>query len=524
MRLHCQLVNIHPVAFHLCVAPCCCNVRLLWFCISIPVLFPFCLKITIMAEKTHVSLVVAGHVDAGKSSLTGRLLYDLGGIDEREMAKLRKIAEELGKPSFAFAYFMDNQKAERERGITIACNTKEFYTERYHYTIIDAPGHRDFIKNMITGSSQADVALLLCPADGGSFIASIAKGDHKTGEVPGQTRNHARLLNLLGIKQLVVGVNKMDSLNSDGVPYTESRYKEIATELRRILLQEGWTKDQVENQIPILPLAGFEGENLLTPSTKMPWWTGVDIKVATTGATVRVVCLLDALNNMVNLPPRNVEAPLRAPVSNCLNIKGVGDVLTMRIEQGSVNKGDEVIFLPTHTTSNPCTGKVFSIEMHHKEHPTAGPGDNVGINMKGLTKANMPKSGDIMIKKADTTIKTAESFVSSAMVLDHPGQIKKGYTPIGYCRTSRCSLRLNNIFWKAGKKSTSGQKVENPEFIEQGDMCEVEWVPTRPFVVEAFDKSEGLSRIAILEGANVAMIAKVTKVTFAPDEVKAGKK
>lgn len=470
--------------------------------------------------KQHVSIVVAGHVDAGKSSLTGRLLYDLGGIDPREMVKLRKIAEENGKPSFAFAYFMDNQKAERERGITIACSTKEFYTERYHYTIIDAPGHRDFIKNMITGSSQADVALLLCPADGGSFIASIAKGDHKTGEVPGQTRNHARLLNLLGIKQLIVGVNKMDSGNSEGVPYTESRYLEIATELRRILLQEGWRKDQVESEIPILPLAGFEGENLLTPSTKMPWWKGVDIKVAATGQTVKVVCLLDALNNMVNLPPRNLTAPLRAPISNVLSIKGVGDVLTSRIEQGQVTKGDEVIFLPTHTSSNACTGKVFSIEMHHKEHSNAGPGDNVGINMKGLVKTNMPKGGDIMIKKSDTTLKTAESFTSQSMVLDHPGQIKVGYTPIGYCRTSRCSLRLSAINWKAGKKSTGGQKVETPEFIEQGDMCEVEWTPTRPFVVEAFDKCEGLSRIAILEGANVAMIAKVTKVKFAEEVAK----
>lgn len=472
----------------------------------------------------HVSIVVCGHVDAGKSSLTGRLLYDLGGIDEREMAKLRKIAEENGKPSFAFAYFMDNQKAERERGITIACNTKEFYTSKYHYTIIDAPGHRDFIKNMITGSSQADVALLLCPADGGSFIASIAKGDHKTGEVPGQTRNHARLLNLLGVKQLIVGVNKMDSLNSDGQPYTESRFIEISTEVKRILLQEGWRKDQIEKEIPILPLAGFEGENLLTPSTKMPWWKGVDVLVATAEAkTVKVVCLLDALNEMVTLPKRDLTAPLRAPVSNCLNIKGVGDVLTMRIEQGQVTKGDEVVFLPTHTASNPCVGKVFSIEMHHKEHNNAGPGDNVGINMKGLTKANMPKSGDIMIKKADTTLNTCKTFMSQAMVLDHPGQIKVGYTPIGYCRTARCSLRLSKILWKAGKKSTGGQKVETPEFIEQGDMCECEWTPSRPFVVEPFNKSEGLSRIAILEGANVAMIAKVTSVEFVEEAAK-GKK
>jgi elongation factor 1-alpha len=474
-----------------------------------------------MAEegKTHISIVVAGHVDAGKSSLTGRLLYDMGGIDERTMEKLRKKAEEMGKPSFAFAYHMDNQKAEQERGITIACNTKEFHTKRYHYTIIDAPGHRDFIKNMITGSSQADVALLLCPADGGSFIASIAKGDHKTGEVPGQTRNHARLLNLLGIKQLIVGINKMDS-EVEGEAYSEKRYTEIATEVRRILLQEGWKKEQIESEIPIIPMAGFHGENILKKSEKMPWWKGVTVKISTTGDTCKVECLLDALNDMVNLPPRNTEAPFRAPVGKVITtIKGIECVITSRLEQGTLTKGEEVVFLPTHTASNPCVGKVFSIEMHHKEHPTAGPGDNVGVSMKGLAKGNMPRDGDLMIKKSDTSLKAAESFVVQAMVLDHPNQIKPGYSPNCYVRTSHAACRLVKINFKVGKKSTAGQKVEDPEFIEKGDMCELVFKPTRPFVVDDFQTCEGLSRVAMLEGSVVCMIGKVMKVNFVEDVV-----
>jgi len=476
------------------------------------------------SEKKHVSIVVAGHVDAGKSSLTGRLLYDMGGIDERTMIKLREKAEQNGKPSFAFAYYMDNQKAEQERGITIACNTKEFYTERYHYTIIDAPGHRDFIKNMITGSSQADVALLLCPADGGSFIASIAKGDHKTGEVPGQTRNHARLLNLLGIKQLVVGINKMDS-EVDGEKYGEKRYNEIATEVRRILLQEGWKKDQIEKEIPIIPMAGFHGENILKKSEKMPWWKGVNVRIATTGGECKVDCLLDALNDMVNLPPRDSESAFRAPVGKVItSIKGIECVITSRIEQGTLVKGEEVAFLPTHTASNACIGKVFSIEMHHKEHPNAGPGDNVGISMKGLPKNNMPRDGDIMIKKSDTAFKACETFVVQAMVLDHPNQIKPGYSPNCYVRTSHAACRLMKINFKAGKKSTGGQKVDEPEFIEKGDMCELVFKPTRPFVVDDFKTCEGLSRVAMLEGSVVCMIGKVTKVNFVTDDVKGAAK
>lgn len=475
-------------------------------------------------EKKHVSIVVAGHVDAGKSSLTGRLLYDMGGIDERMMEKLNKKAAEMGKPSFAFAYYMDNQKAEQERGITIACNTKEFHTSRYHYSIIDAPGHRDFIKNMITGSSQADVALLLCPADGGSFVASIAKGDHKTGEVPGQTRNHARLLNLLGIKQLVVGINKMDS-EVDGECYSEKRYEEIKTEVKRILLQEGWTKPQVEKEIPIIPMAGFHGQNILKLSEKMPWWKPVDVKIATTGGECKVGCLLDALNDMVNLPPRNTEAVLRAPIGKVItSIKGIECVVTSRLEQGFVNKGDEVVFLPTHTSSNACAGKVFTIEMHHKEHAQAGPGDNVGMALKGLPKANMPRDGDIMIKKSDTTLKSCATFVVQAMVLDHPNQIKVGYSPNCYVRTSHAACRLMAIDFKMGKKSTGGAKVEEPEFIEKGDMCQLLFKPTRPFVVDSFQQCEGLSRVAMLEGSVVCMIGKVVKVNFVEEVAAKGKK
>ena len=469
---------------------------------------------TDQSDLKHISIVVAGHVDAGKSSLTGRLLYDMGGIDERTMEKLNKKAQEMGKPSFAFAYYMDNQKAEQERGITIACNTKEFHTTRYHYTIIDAPGHRDFIKNMITGSSQADVALLLCPADGGSFLSSIAKGDHKTGEVPGQTRNHARLLNLLGIKQLIVGINKMDS-EVDGECYSERRFVEIATEVKRILLQEGWTKPQVEKEIPIIPMAGFHGQNILTKSEKMPWWNGVQVKISTTGGECKVTCLLDALNDMVNLPIRNDDAVFRAPVGKVItSIKGIECVVTSRLEQGTLVKGEEVCFLPTHTASNPCAGKVFTIEMHHKEHGTAGPGDNVGMSLKGLPKANMPRDGDMMIKKSDTTLRPCATFVVQAMVLDHPNQIKPGYSPNCYVRTSHAACRLMSINFKMGKKSTGGVKVEEPEFIEKGDMCELVFKPCRPFVVDNFQSCEGLSRVAMLEGSVVCMIGKVVKVNF----------
>eukprot|EP00310_Coccolithus_braarudii_P015785 CAMPEP_0183350804 /NCGR_PEP_ID=MMETSP0164_2-20130417/20896_1 /TAXON_ID=221442 /ORGANISM="Coccolithus pelagicus ssp braarudi, Strain PLY182g" /LENGTH=240 /DNA_ID=CAMNT_0025522795 /DNA_START=146 /DNA_END=864 /DNA_ORIENTATION=+ len=227
-------------------------------------------------EKDHMSIVICGHVDSGKSTTTGRLLFELGGIPEREMEKLKAEAERLGKSSFAFAFYMDRQKEERERGVTISCTTKEFFTEKWHYTIIDAPGHRDFIKNMISGAAQADVALLMVPADG-NFTTAIQKGNHKAGEVQGQTRQHARLLNLLGVKQLLVGVNKMDTDTAG--PYSKTRYDEVGGEMKNMLIKVGWKKEFVEKSVPVLPLSGWMGDNLNKKSANMDWWSGNDVDI-----------------------------------------------------------------------------------------------------------------------------------------------------------------------------------------------------------------------------------------------------
>ncbi len=461
------------------------------------------------SNKQHVSIVVCGHVDSGKSTTTGRLIYDLGGIPEREMQKLREEADNLGKGSFAFAFYMDRSKEERARGITIMCTTKEFFTDKYHYTIVDAPGHRDYVKNMISGSSQVDVALIMVPADG-NFATAIAKGDAKAGEIQGQTRQHARLINLLGVKQVIIGVNKMDS---DTAGYRQERYEEIRAEMVDMLTKVGYKKDSIESTIPIIPISGYLGENLLTKSDKMPWWKGVDV-TRQDGTKVHVDTLLDALNNMVTLPPRNMEAALRVPVNGVYKINGVGNVIAGRVEQGKVSPGDEVIFLPTHTPATPCTGKVFTVEMHHQQVPFAGPGDNVGMSIKGLDKNNMPRTGDIMILKKDTTLKPAKRFTVQVQVLDHPGELKVGYSPIGCVRTAHSAIRMSAIKWKMGKE-TGMKKVENPLFVKANEMAELVFEPQQPFVVDKFTNSEGLGRLAILEGQQVVMLGKVVDVEFA---------
>merc|ERR1712216_472282 len=449
-----------------------------------------------------------GQVDSGKSTTTGRLIFELGGIPERELEKLKQEAERLGKGSFAFAFYMDRQKEERERGVTIACTTKEFYTEKWHYTIIDAPGHRDFIKNMITGASQADCALIMVPSDG-NFTTAIAKGNHKAGEIQGQTRQHARLINLLGVKQICVGVNKMDC---DVAGYKQARYDEIGNEMKSTLIKVGWKKDFVEKNTPVLPISGWMGDNLLKKSDNMPWWKGVDVAVSK--ETIHIETLYECFNNFFRVPERPSSAPMRMPISGIYKIKGVGDVLAGRVEQGIVKPGEDVIFLPTHTATNPCTGKVFTVEMHHKRADSAGPGDNVGLNIKGLDKGNMPRTGDVMVYKKDTSLSGAESFVAQIQTLDIPGEIKVGYSPIGFVRCGRSACKLKTIDWKVGKE-TGGKKAENPHSLKSNEMAQCVFEPTQPFVVDSFKACEGLSRIAFLDGNSAVMLGKVVKVTLA---------
>lgn len=455
-------------------------------------------------DKQHISIAITGHVDSGKSTFCGRLIFELGGLSDRELEKLKQEAKALGKDSFVFAFFTDKQKDERARGITISCTTKNFYSNQYHYTIIDAPGHKDFVKNMISGSSAADVAILMAPSD--NFTMATAKGNHKEGEIEGQTRQHSLLLNLLGVKQLIVCINKMDSAN-----YSEEKFNELRDEIRHMLVQTGWPKPFVTSSVPILPISAWEGDNLLGPSPNMPWWTGVDVTTANKN-TVHVTTLMDVLDTFVQLPTRFPDAPLRMPVSGILKIPGIGDVITGRIEQGTIKPKDKVIFAPSHTKARPCEGTVFSIEMHHTSQPAAGPGDNVGLNIKGLAKDYLPKSGDILVLNNDSTVKEAKKITAQVKVLNHPGELKVGYTPIVYIRTNKAPMRLTAINWKIGK-DTGNQKIDtNITGLKTGDMAEIVIEPQKPIVADEFKNCEGLGRLAFMDSQSVVMLGKIMKI------------
>jgi len=454
-----------------------------------------------MTDKQHISLVVCGHVDAGKSTTTGHLIFKLGGISEREMQKLQAEADQQGKSSFAFAYYMDKDKAERERGVTINCTTKEFFTDSYHYTIVDAPGHRDYVKNMITGAGCADVALLLVPAEMGGFETAIAKGDHKTGEIQGQTRQHARLLGLLGIEKLIVGVNKMDSCD-----WSEKRFNEIKEEMTKMITTAGFKPKQVA----FIPFSGFQGENLIEKTNKMPWYTGWKANL-NKDTVIEGFTLYDALEKLVKPPKRKPDAPVRIPINGIYKIKGVGDVITGRIEQGTINAGDVVRVAPSGIDNL----KVFSIEMHHKTWASAKPGDNVGMNIKGLDKNNMPKVGQVISLQKEALLEPVDTFVVQVVIQEHPGQLKTGFSPCVHVRTGKSACKMTKIMWKQSKK-TADQKIENPEYLERGETAEIEFSPKQPLYLESFDQCEGLGRVAVMDSNNLVMLGKVISVKYKP--------
>jgi elongation factor 1-alpha len=450
-------------------------------------------------NKEHLSIVVTGHVDAGKSTTTGHLIYKLGGISEREMAKLQQQADEQGKSSFGFAYYMDTNKEERERGVTIQSNTKEFFTEKFHYTIVDAPGHKDYIKNMITGSASADVGMLLVPAEKGGFEAAIAKADPKAGVEEGQTRQHARLLYLLGVEQIIVGINKMDSCG-----WSEERYNEIKAEFMKMLQLIGYKPKKV----PFIPYSGFGGDNLVdrVDEAKAPWYKGweanINPKTKITGYTI-----YDALNNFFVPPKRNSDAPLRLPISNIYNIKGVGQIIAGTVEQGVVRPGDVIGIVPSNLKGK----KVFSIEQHKKHLDSAGPGNSVGMSIKGINKDEKVSPGDIIYLEKEGELKPTKSFRAMVAVQEHPGELKVGYTPIIFSRTAKVACKMTKIHWKQSKK-TGGAKVENPPNLTQFENAEVEFEPTQPLFLEPFDEVPALGRIAVMDSNRLKMLGKVTSV------------
>lgn len=414
--------------------------------------------------KEHINLVFIGHVDHGKSTTVGRLLFDTGHVDEQAMRKLKEKAEQLGKKGFEFAFVMDNLKEEQERGVTIDLAHKRFDTDKYYFTIIDAPGHRDFIKNMITGASQADCAVLVVAANDG---------------VNAQTIEHLKLSKIFGVGQLLIAVNKMDI---SGVEFSEKRYKEVVEDVKKHAAQAGWKVDQLR----YVPIASFPGENIAKKSAKMPWWTGET--------------LLEAINKF-QIPQKPTNLPLRLPIQDVYNITGIGVVPVGRIETGIMKVGDKVMVVPGREGKG-VPGEVKTIEMHHEQVNQAEPGDNVGFNVRGIGKKDIAR-GDVL-GHADNVPSLVTEFTAQVVIMSHPSVVTVGYTPVFHIHTAQIACRFDQIIKKLNP--ATGQEVtENKDILRNGDAAIVKLIPMQPLVIEKNSEIPQMSRFAIRDsGSTVA--------------------
>jgi elongation factor 1-alpha len=438
--------------------------------------------------KTHINIVVIGHVDAGKSTSTGHLIYKCGGIDKRAIEKFEKEAAEMGKGSFKYAWVLDKLKAERERGITIDIALWKFETNKYEVTIIDAPGHRDFIKNMITGTSQADCAVLIVAAGVGEFEAGIAKN--------GQTREHALLAFTLGVKQLIVGINKMDNTEPK---YSKDRYDEIVKEVSNYVKKIGYNPKSVA----FVPISGWHGDNMIEPSANMAWYKGWE-KETKEGGKASGKTLFEALDS-INPPVRPSDKPLRLPLQDVYKIGGIGTVPVGRVETGIIKAGMVCTFAPSNVTT-----EVKSVEMHHETLAEGVPGDNVGFNVKNVSVKDI-RRGNVCSDSKNDPAKESKTFDAQVIVLNHPGEIQKGYTPVLDCHTAHIACRFNEMKEKIDRRS--GKKIEdNPSKIKSGDAAIVELKPSKPMCVEAFSQYAPLGRFAVRDMRQTVAVGVIKKV------------
>src|SRR3989344_5842535 len=410
-------------------------------------------------EKPHINLVFIGHVDHGKSTLVGRLLYDSGNLPESELRKLRELAKELGKAGFEFAFVMDQLKEERQRGVTIDLSHQKFVTPKYEFTIIDAPGHRDFIKNMITGTSQADAAVLVVAATDG---------------VMEQTKEHLFLCKTLGVKQLMIAVNKMDA-----VKYDKVRFDKVKTEMETLLKKVGY---KTEN-IPFLATSGWEGDNVAKKSANMSWYTGKTL-----------VEQMDLLQQ----PEKPTNLPLRLPIQDVYNITGIGVVPVGRVETGILKVNDKIIIVPGREGKG-VEGEVKSIEMHHEQIQQAEPGDNIGFSVRGIGKKDIAR-GDVLGHTTNPPTVVKE-FTAQIVVLNHPTVLTAGYTPVFHIHTAQVACQFTELLEQIDP--VSGQVIkQKPDMLKNGDAAKVKIVPTKPIVIEKKSDIPHMSSFAVRDAGN----------------------
>lgn len=421
-------------------------------------------------EKPNMNVVFVGHVDAGKSTTVGRILFDSGVVSEQEMTKLRQEAEKYGKRGFEFAYVMDQIRESRERGVTIDLAYKKIMTPKYQVTIIDAPGHRDFVKNMITGTSQADAAFLVIAAPAG---------------VQPQTKEHLWLLRTMGLQNLCIVVNKMDA-----VEYKEETFNKVKEEVSNVVKSVGYKLEKVT----FIASSGIEGDNVVKKSAKMPWYKGPTI--------IEQIDLFPQ-------PELPTGLPMRMPVQDVYEITGIGTVPVGKVETGIMKVGQKIKVLPGRTGKG-IDGEIRTIEMHHEAMPEALAGDNVGVNIRGVGKKDIAR-GDV-ICAADKPVPIVEEFIAQIAVINHPTVLAKGYTPVFHVHTAQVPCQFVELLEQIDPRTGQVMK-QNPDFLKNGDVAKVKIRPQGNLCMETQKDNQFMARFAVRDAGQTVAAGVCIEIT-----------
>ena len=421
-------------------------------------------------EKPNMNVVFVGHVDAGKSTTVGRILFDSGVVSEQEMVKLRQEAEKYGKRGFEFAYVMDQIRESRERGVTIDLAYKKIMTPKYQVTIIDAPGHRDFVKNMITGTSQADAAFLVISAPSG---------------VQPQTKEHLWLLRTMGLQNLCIVINKMDA-----VEYKEETFNKVKEEVSNVVKSVGYKLEKVT----FIASSGIEGDNVVKKSAKMPWYKGPTV--------------LEQID-LFPQPDLPTGLPMRMPVQDVYEITGIGTVPVGKVETGIMKVGQKVKILPGRTGKG-IDGELRTIEMHHESMPEALAGDNVGVNIRGVGKKDIAR-GDV-ICAADKPVPIVEEFIAQIAVINHPTVLAKGYTPVFHVHTAQVPCQFVELLEQIDPRTGQVMK-QNPDFLKNGDVAKVKIRPQGNLCMETQKDNQFMARFAVRDAGQTVAAGVCIEIT-----------
>lgn len=423
--------------------------------------------------REHYNVVFIGHVDAGKSTLAGQILYITGMVDQRTIEKYEREAKEKNRESWFLAFIMDCGEDEREKGKTVEVGRAHFETQNHRYTILDAPGHRGYVPNMIGGASQADVGVLVISARRGEFEAGFDKG--------GQTREHATLAKTLGIDRLIVVINKMDEPT---VQWGTERYDQIVKDLSAFLKGLGY---DLKKNVQFIPIAGLSGQNIKdrVNESVCPWYKGPS--------------LIEALDN---IPPleRNQNGPLRVPIIDKYKDRGA-TVILGKIESGTVTKGQKVVIMP-----NRLETEVTLIKCHEEEVEWAKPGENVALYLK--CDDSDIHSGHILCN-TDAPLEPVLEFIGQFVVLDKP-LFTAGYSAVLHIHTAIEGFTIKSIVAKIDRKT--GQKLpEKPISAKTKDIILARFELEKPLCIEKFETLPALGRFTVREGKTIG-VGKVTAV------------